>query len=140
MEAKDRALLLFSSFELGTFFKTVFIFLYVAFDSTSISLSPNCIALSPNLNFTATCSIVVVDSLTIALSSFSKVLMYNYHYDYIKDKYGNNSRLSFTDTDLLCMKLRPAIHFKIVGRTRKCLVFAIIHLSQNIITIQATNL
>lgn len=64
---------------LALFLKTIFIFLYVSFHSTSISLSPNCIALSPNLNFTATCSIVVVDSLTIALSSFSKVLMYNYH-------------------------------------------------------------
>ena len=29
----------------------------------------------------------------------SKVLMYEFHYDYIKNKYGNNSRLSYTDTD-----------------------------------------
>ena len=29
----------------------------------------------------------------------SKVLMYKFHYDYIKNKYGNNSRLLFTDTD-----------------------------------------
>ena len=31
----------------------------------------------------------------------SKVLMYEFHYDYIKNKYGNNSRLLFTDTDRL---------------------------------------
>ena len=29
----------------------------------------------------------------------SKVLMYEFHYGYIKNKYGNNSRLLFTDTD-----------------------------------------
>ena len=29
----------------------------------------------------------------------SKGLIYEFHYDYIKNKYGNNSRLSFTDTD-----------------------------------------
>ena len=31
----------------------------------------------------------------------SKVLMYEFHYDYIKNKYGNNSRLLFTTTDRL---------------------------------------
>ena len=30
--------------------------------------------------------------------NLSKVLMYKFHYDYIKNKYGNDSRL-FTDTD-----------------------------------------
>ena len=29
----------------------------------------------------------------------SKVLMYKFRYDYIKNKYGNNSRPLFTDTD-----------------------------------------
>ena len=31
----------------------------------------------------------------------SKVLMHKFHYDYIKNKCGNNSRLSFTDTESL---------------------------------------
>ena len=31
----------------------------------------------------------------------SKVLMYEFHYDHVENKYGNNSRLSFTDADSL---------------------------------------
>ena len=35
-----------------------------------------------------------------------KVLMYKFHYDYIKNKCGNNSRLLFTDTDSLVCEIK----------------------------------
>ena len=32
--------------------------------------------------------------------------MYEFHYDYIKNKYGNNLRLSFTSTDILMHEIK----------------------------------
>ena len=42
----------------------------------------------------------------MCILELSKVLMYEFHFDYIKNKYGNNSRLLFTGTDSLMYEIK----------------------------------
>ena len=37
--------------------------------------------------------------IAMSILELSKILMYEFHYDYIKNKYSNNSRLLFTDAN-----------------------------------------
>ena len=48
----------------------------------------------------------------MSILEFRKVLMYEFHYDYIKNKYGNNSRLLFTDTDSLMYEIKTEDVYK----------------------------
>ena len=66
----------------------------------------------------------------------SKVLMQEFHYDYIKNKRGNNSVLLFTDNDCLMYENKTLDVMNILAMIKKCLTLVIIQLNQNIMIIQ----
>ena len=54
----------------------------------------------------------------------SKVLMYELHYDYIKDKYGNKSRLLFTDTDSLMYEIKTENVYEVFSSDKETFDFS----------------
>ena len=65
-----------------------------------------------------------------------KVLMYIFHYDYIKNKYDNKSKLLLTDTDSQMYEIRTEGDYEHFSSDKKILISVSIQLSQNTMIIQ----
>ena len=50
--------------------------------------------------------------------------MYEFHYDYIKNKYGNKARLIFTDTDSLMYEIKTEDVFEDFSNDKKMFDFS----------------
>ena len=50
--------------------------------------------------------------------------MYEFHYEYIKNKYGNNSRLLFTDTDSLVYEIKTEDAYEDFNNDKKIFDFS----------------
>ena len=60
----------------------------------------------------------------MCILELSKVLMYEFHYDYIKNKYGNHSRLLFTDTDSLMYEIKTEDVYEDFNNDKEMLDFS----------------
>ena len=54
----------------------------------------------------------------------SKVLMYEFHYDYIETKYGNNSRLLSNDADSFMYKIKTEDAYEDFSENREMFDFS----------------
>ena len=61
-----------------------------------------------------------------AYEDLIKALMYDFHYDFIENKYGNNSRLLFTVLITWSMKSKKDMFIKFLVKIKKCVILVII--------------
>ena len=60
----------------------------------------------------------------MCILDLSKVLMYKFHYDYMKNIYGNNSRLLFTDTDSFMYEIKTEDVYKDFTKNKEMFDFS----------------
>ena len=73
----------------------------------------------------------------MCILKLSKIPMYEFLYDYIKNKYGIKLRLLSTETDSKMHEIETENVCNDLIRIKKCLILVIILLSQNITMIQS---
>src|SRR5882757_6329598 len=54
-----------------------------------------------------------------AILELSKELMYDFHYSFIKNQYGSNAQLLFTDTDSLCYEIKTEDFYQDMYNNKK---------------------
>ena len=64
----------------------------------------------------------------VCILDLSKVLIYEFHYDYIKDKYDNKSKLLLKDTDSSMHEIKTEHVNEGFSSDKKCLILVIIRL------------
>ena len=67
----------------------------------------------------------------MCILELSKVLIYKFHYDYIKNKYDKKSKVLFTDTDSLMYEIKTEDVYEDLAEIKKRLISVNIRLSQN---------
>ena len=72
----------------------------------------------------------------MCILDLSKAILYEFHYDYIKNKYDNKTKLLFTDTDSLMYEIKTEGVYEDFRGDKKCLILVIIRLSKNTLIIQ----
>ena len=60
----------------------------------------------------------------MCILDLSKVLMYEFHYNYIKNKYGSNSRLIFTATGSLMYENKTEYFYKDISKKKEIIGFS----------------
>ena len=60
----------------------------------------------------------------LCILELSKVLIYELHYDYIKNKYGNNSRLLFTGIGSLMYKIKTEYAYEDFSNNKEMFDFS----------------
>ena len=62
----------------------------------------------------------------VCILDLSKALIYEFHYDYIKDKYDNKSKLLLKDTDSSMHEIKTKDVYEGFSSNKKCLILVII--------------